>query len=58
MRPDRDTFVFVGNFGHDTINNYSAGKDRIEFDRNQFPNGVQKRQQTGRQRCRHHHSRS
>jgi VCBS repeat-containing protein len=35
-----DNFVFVGNFGHDTITNYSASKDLIELDHNQFPNGL------------------
>jgi Ca2+-binding RTX toxin-like protein len=31
-----DTFVFVGNFGQNTITNYSASKDLIEIDHNQF----------------------
>jgi probable HAF family extracellular repeat protein/VCBS repeat-containing protein len=35
-----DNFVFVGNFGHDTITNYSASKDLIELAHNQFPNGL------------------
>jgi hypothetical protein len=35
-----DNFVFVGNFGHDIITNYSAGKDLIELDHIQFPNGL------------------
>jgi Ca2+-binding RTX toxin-like protein len=35
-----DNFVFVGNFGQDTITNYNPNKDVIELDHNQFPNGL------------------
>jgi VCBS repeat-containing protein len=31
-----DTFVFLGNFGANTITNYNAAKDLIEVDHNQF----------------------
>jgi Ca2+-binding RTX toxin-like protein len=32
-----DTFVFLGNFGANTITNYNASKDVIEVDHTQFP---------------------
>lgn len=32
-----DTFVFIGQFGHDTITNYNPNKDIIQLDQTQFP---------------------
>jgi Ca2+-binding RTX toxin-like protein len=31
-----DTYVFTGQFGQNTINNYNANKDIIELDQSQF----------------------